>query len=82
VVAATYTTLSRIGLQRSAKTSSPVNPGDYNEVHLHKAFGYRAPVKSSRLREALTRPLDTASVAIEQQAVELHHAVDPLVIGR
>ena len=27
-------------------------------------------------------PLDTASMAIEQQAVNLHNAIDPLVIGR
>jgi hypothetical protein len=26
-------------------------------------------------------PLDTASVAIEQQAMDFHYAIDPLVIG-
>ena len=31
---------------------------------------------------AVMPPLDTASMAIEQQAMDLHYPVDPLVIGR
>jgi hypothetical protein len=27
-------------------------------------------------------PLDAAGMTIEQEAVDLHHAVNPLVIGR
>jgi hypothetical protein len=31
---------------------------------------------------SIMAPLDAAGMTIEQEAVDLHHAVNPLVIGR
>jgi hypothetical protein len=40
------------------------------------------PDSGSANRAIFCSPLGTAGVAIDQQAVDLHHPVDPLVIGR
>ena len=47
-----------------------------------EAVGAPAPIALIHRNAAVMPPLDTAGVAIEQQAVDLHHPVDPLVIGR
>ena len=47
-----------------------------------EAIGAPTPIALIDRNAAVMPPLDTASMAIEQQAVDLHHPVDPLVIGR
>ena len=47
-----------------------------------EAIGAPAPIALIDCDAAVMPPLDTASMAIEQQAMGLHHPVDPLVIGR
>ena len=46
-----------------------------------EAIGAPAPIALIDSNAAVMSPLDTASMAIEQQALGLHHPVDPLVIG-
>ena len=47
-----------------------------------EAIGAPAPIALIDRNAAVMPPLDTASMAIEQQAMDLHRPVDPLVIGR
>ena len=46
-----------------------------------EAIGAPAPIAFIYRDAAVMPPLATACVAIEQQAMDLHHPVDPLVIG-
>jgi hypothetical protein len=47
-----------------------------------EAIGAAAPIAFIDRNATVVAPLDTASMAIEQQAMNLRHSVDPLVIGR
>ena len=47
-----------------------------------EAIGAPASIALIDCDAAVMPPLDTASMAIEQQAMDLHRPVDPLVIGR
>lgn len=47
-----------------------------------KAVGAPAPIRFIDHNAAVMAPLDTAGVALEQQAVDLHDPVDSFVIGR
>ena len=47
-----------------------------------EAVGASAPIALIDCDTAVMPPLDIASMAIEQQAMGLHHPIDPLVIGR
>jgi hypothetical protein len=47
-----------------------------------EAVGEPAPITFIDCNPAVMPALDTASMAVEQQAMDLHHPVDPLVIGR
>jgi hypothetical protein len=47
-----------------------------------EAIGAPTPIALIDRNAAVMPPLDTASMAIEQQAMDLHRPVDPLVIGR
>ena len=47
-----------------------------------EAIGAPTPIAFIYRNATVMPPLDTAGVAIEQQAMDLHHAVDPFVIGR
>ena len=46
-----------------------------------ETIGAPAPIAFIHRDAAVMTPLATAGVAIEQQAMDLHHPVDPLVIG-
>ena len=47
-----------------------------------KAVGAPAVVALIDGDASIMAPLDAAGMTIEQEAVDLHHAVNPLVIGR
>jgi len=47
-----------------------------------KAVGAPAAVALIDGDASIMAPLDAAGMAIEQEAVDLHHPVNPLVIGR
>src|SRR4030095_10657890 len=47
-----------------------------------KAIGAPAAVARINGDASVMSPLDAAGMAIKQQAVDLHHPVNPLVIGR
>ena len=47
-----------------------------------EAVGAPAPIAFIDRNAAVMPPLDAACMAIEEQAMDLHGAVDPLVIGR
>ena len=47
-----------------------------------EAIGAPTPIALIDRNAAVMPPLDSATMAIEQQAMDLHHPVDPLVLGR
>ena len=47
-----------------------------------EAIGAPTAVALIYCNPTVVPPLNAANVAIEQEAVDLHHAVDPFVIGR
>ena len=46
-----------------------------------EAIGAPAPIAFIDRNATVTASFDTASMAIEQQVVDLHHSVDPLGLG-
>ena len=46
-----------------------------------KAVGAPTPIAFIHCDPTIVPPLDTTGMAIEQQAMDLHHPVDPFVIG-
>jgi hypothetical protein len=65
--------------QSSAKTTRTFSP---LSQPISKPSEHPTAIALIHRNAAIMTPLDIADVAIEQQAVNLHHAVDPLVIGR
>ena len=47
-----------------------------------EAIGAPAPITFIHRNTSVMPPLDTTSIAIEQEAMDLHHAIDALVIWR
>src|SRR5215470_7547036 len=68
---------------RSQQSSAKRNPHPLAIVAADlEAIGAPASIALIDRDAAVMPPFDTASMAIEQRAMGLHHPVDPLVIGR
>src|SRR5262249_48992051 len=66
---------------RSQQSSAKAHPFTVVTADL-KAVGAPAAVALIDGDASIMAPLDAAGMAIEQEAVDLHHPVNPLVIGR
>jgi hypothetical protein len=75
--AATHQVAHRLAVAAIERETNPHLPSD---VATDLSIGSPATIALVDCNTAVMAPFDAASMAIEQQAVELHHAVDPLVV--